>query len=148
PNSHIFNRAKRGVDGALLELEYQRMELIKFNLFDNSGTYERYLSPDGQIRKVWPEMRLPENHPSRSAMRIAADGTQLCQGELIRFRTVTGICNDIRNPAMGSTGQPFARNVAFESTFPELGLNELLKNRHADRIGLLKPDPQVISRKL
>src|SRR5262249_47590205 len=28
PNSHIFNRAKRGVDGALLELEYQRMELI------------------------------------------------------------------------------------------------------------------------
>ncbi len=29
----------RGIDGALLDLEYQRMEMIKFNLFDNSGTY-------------------------------------------------------------------------------------------------------------
>ena len=33
----------RGVDGALLDLEYQRMELIKFNLFDNSGTFEDYV---------------------------------------------------------------------------------------------------------
>ncbi|MCX5723767.1 MAG: oxygenase, partial [Nitrospirae bacterium] len=31
---------------------------------------------------------------------------------------------------------------------PDLGLNEITKNRHGDRIGLLKPDPQVISRKL
>src|SRR5271165_2967430 len=30
----------RGVSGALLDLEYQRMELIKFNLFDNNGTYK------------------------------------------------------------------------------------------------------------
>jgi hypothetical protein len=147
-DSHIFNRSERGVDGALLELEYQRMELIKFNLYDNNGTYEQRLGPDGQVRKVWPEMRLPESNPNHSALRIAADGTQLCQGELIRFRTVTGICNDIKNPAMGSTGEPFARSVAFESTFPELGLNELAKNRHGDRIGLLKPDPQVISRDL
>ena len=29
----------RGVNGALIDLEYQRIELIKFNLFDNSGTY-------------------------------------------------------------------------------------------------------------
>jgi hypothetical protein len=29
---HIFNRNLRGVDGALVDLEYQRMELIKFNL--------------------------------------------------------------------------------------------------------------------
>ena len=33
----------RGIDGALLDLEYQRVELIKFNLFDNSGTYEQYI---------------------------------------------------------------------------------------------------------
>jgi hypothetical protein len=148
PGSHIFNRAQRGVDGALLDLEYQRMELIKFNLFDNSGTYQEYLGADGQTRKMWPEMRLPKGHPSHGALQVEADGKQLCQGDLIRFRTVTGICNDIRNPAMGSTGMPFARNVAFESTFPELGLNELARNRHGDRIGLLKPDPQVISRKL
>ncbi|MEO6110810.1 MAG: peroxidase family protein, partial [Nitrospiraceae bacterium] len=49
---------------------------------------------------------------------------------------------------MGSTHQLFARNVEFNTTFPDLGLNEMTKNRHGDRLGLLKPDPQVISRKL
>jgi Animal haem peroxidase len=43
---------------------------------------------------------------------------------------------------------PFARNVQFETTFPDLGKNEVVKNRHGNRLGLLKPDPQVISRKL
>ena len=49
---------------------------------------------------------------------------------------------------MGSTGQPFARNVPFDATFPDLAKNEIVINRHGDRLGLLKPDPQVISRKL
>jgi hypothetical protein len=124
------------------------MELIKFNLFDNL-TYEQYLTKEtGPTRKVWPELRLPPDHPNYRALRVDPDGSQLCQGELIRFRTLTGICNDIRNPAMGSVGQLFARNVAFEATFPELELNEYARNRHGGRIGLLQPDPQVISRKL
>jgi hypothetical protein len=79
---------------------------------------------------------------------VGGDGMQLCQGELIRFRTLSGICNDLRNPLMGSSGQLFARNVQFEVTFPDLGKNDLARNRHGDRLGLLKPDPQVISRKL
>ncbi|MDO8630968.1 MAG: peroxidase family protein, partial [Phycisphaerales bacterium] len=66
----------------------------------------------------------------------------------MRFRTLTGICNDIENPLMGSTGQLFARNVQFEATFPDLGKDPLARNRHGDRLGLLQPDPQVISRKL
>ena len=49
---------------------------------------------------------------------------------------------------MGSTGTPFARNVEFDTTFPDLGQTTLTKNRHGGRIGLLTPDPQVISRKL
>src|ERR1700722_13126698 len=52
-----------GVGGALLDLEYQRVELIKFNLFDNTGTYKTYVSGSGGVGgraiKVWPEMRLP-----------------------------------------------------------------------------------------
>jgi hypothetical protein len=138
----------RGIEGALLDLEYQRIELIKFNLFDNSGTYENYLrQPDGRALKVWDEMRLPNQHPYYAA--VGGDAKQqLCQGELIRFRTLTGICNDIRNPLMGSTGQLFARNVQFEATFPDLSKDEYARNRHGDRLGLLKPDPQVISRKL
>jgi hypothetical protein len=140
----------RGIDGALLDLDYQRVELIKFNLFDNSGTYRDYVRGRdgiaGSALKVWEEMRLPKGHPQYAA--VGGDGPQLCRGELIRFRTLTGICNDIKNALMGSTGQPFARNVQFEATFPDLGKNELARNRHGDRLGLLKPDPQVISRKL
>jgi hypothetical protein len=148
PGSHLFNRNKRGIDGALMDLEIQRMELIKFNLFDNK-TYPSIVSDEaGPVRSVWPEMRLPKDHPHHEAMQIDDAGNQLCRGALIRFRTLTGICNDIRNPVMGSSGQPFARNVAFEATFPKLGLNELARNRHGDRIDLLKPDPQVISRRL
>ncbi len=49
---------------------------------------------------------------------------------------------------MGSTHTVFARNVQFESTFPRLSPDELVRNRHGDRLGLLRPDPQVISRML
>ena len=152
--SHILDRDQRGLDGALFDLEYQRMELIKFNLFDNS-TYEQYVTGavggktvDGSTLKTWKEMRLPPEHPQLRNLKIDADGAQLCQGSLIRFRTLSGICNDIRNPAMGSAGQLFARNAAFESTFPDLERNDLAKNRHGGRLSLLTPDPQVISRKL
>ncbi|MEP7100278.1 MAG: peroxidase family protein, partial [Burkholderiales bacterium] len=140
----------RGIDGALLDLEYQRMELIKFNLFDNNGTYAAFTNGrDGQpgpTLKTWPEMRLPKSAPQYAA--VGGDGPQLCSGELIRFRNLDGSCNDIRNPLMGATGTLFARNVEFESTYPELGKNELARNRHGDRLSLLQPDPQLISRKL
>ena len=91
-------------------------------------------------------MRLDPAHPSFP--RVGGNGPQRCDEDLIRHRTLTGICNDIENPAMGSSGQLFARNVEFESTFPDIGANELAKNRHGGRLGLLKPDPQLISRKL
>src|SRR5947208_4011159 len=143
------SRNSRGEDGALLDLEYARIELIKFNLFDNS-TFEHYVNgrsdTSGRVSKVWDEMRLPHDHPSYQD--VGGAGTQLCRGDLIRFRTLTGICNDIRNPAMGSTNQLFARNVQFEATFPDLSEQQLARSRHGDRLGLLKPDPQVISRKL
>jgi Animal haem peroxidase len=142
--------ASRGVDGALVDLEYQRMELIKFNLFDNSGTYPAYVEgrggTPGPLLKVWPEMRLKQNDPDYR--QVGGAGPQQCRGQMIRFRTITGICNDIDNPAMGATGQLFARNVEFESTYPDLGKNELARNRHEGRIDLMKPDPQVISRLL
>jgi hypothetical protein len=143
PNAH-------GINGALYELELQRIELIKFNLFDNNKTYEAYVTgrngEAGPVLNTWPEMRFPQSHPDFKA--AGGDQTQVCRGELIRFRTLTGTCNDIRNPLIGSTHQLFARNVEFNTTFPDLGLNEMTKNRHGDRLGLLKPDPQVISRKL
>ena len=62
--------AQRGVAGALVDLELQRVELIKFNLFDNSGTYSQYMKGrngvSGPALKVWPEMRLQPTNPSYS----------------------------------------------------------------------------------
>ncbi|MGI9315691.1 MAG: peroxidase family protein [bacterium] len=144
----------RGIDGSLIDLEYQRIELIKFNLFDNY-TYETYIKglggQQGVAVKQWEEMRLPVEHPNY--VEVGGEGDQQCAGDLIRNRTLTGICNDINNPKMGSTNTYFSRNVAFDSTFPSLGKNALARNRHMDsqhgmRIGVLKPDPQLISRRL
>jgi hypothetical protein len=140
----------RGIDGALLDLEYQRIELIKFNLFDSGGTYPDYVrgrdGVEGRALKVWPELRLPKEHALYEA--VGGDQAQICRGEQIRFRTLTGLCNDIKNPLMGSARQPFARNVQFEATFPDLGKDTLARNRHGERLSLLTPDPQVISRTL
>ena len=145
---HIYPNG-RGIDGALLDLEYQRIELIKFNLFDQD-TYDDYIKGrDGQygpVLKQWDEMRLPPEHENYKD--VGGDGEQLCTGALVTHRTLTGICNDLINPLMGSTGMPFGRNMQFDTTFPRLGLHELTSNRHGDRIGLLKPDPQLISRRL
>jgi hypothetical protein len=140
----------RGIRGALADLEYQRIELIRFNLVDNSGTYRQFVEgrdgAAGPSQKVWDEMRLSPTHPAYAA--VGGAGSQLCKGELIRFRNIDGICNDLRNPRMGATNELFARNVQFEATFPDLGRNELARNRHGDRLDLLKPDPQLISREL
>jgi hypothetical protein len=145
---HIYPNG-RGVDGALIDLEYQRIELIKFNLFDQD-TYQEYVQgregQPGPSLKHWAAMRLAPEH--ENYRDVGGADEQLCAGELITHRTLTGICNDIRNPLMGSSGMPFTRNMQFEDTFPRLGLNELAVNRHGNRIGLLKPDPQLISRKL
>src|SRR6476620_6213292 len=124
--------AHRGVAGALVDLELQRVELIKFNLFENSGTYSDFVQGRngvaGPALKVWPEMRLLPTNPLYK--EVGGDGPQVCKGDLIRWRTETGVCNDILNPAMGSSGMLFARNVEFETSFPDLGLNDLTRNRH------------------
>ncbi len=145
---HLFPNG-RGLDGSLLDLEYQRIELIKFNLFD-PNTYDEYVlgrnEKSGPTLKVWDEMRLPPGH--QVYQQVGGAGNQLCKGDLITHRTLTGICNDMENPLMGSSGMPFSRNMRFEDTFPRLGLTDLTRNRHAGRISLLTPDPQLISRKL
>ncbi len=149
-NGSHLGRNGRGIDGAVLDLEYQRVELIKFNLFDNDGTYKDFVlgrdGIDGRALKTWDAMRLPRQHPSYDAVGGAAE--QICRGELMRFRNLNGICNDLRNPLMGATNQSFARNVGFDSTFPDLGKNQLAQNRHGGRLALLNPDPQLISRRL
>src|SRR3954466_14576546 len=107
---HLVDPNGRGLDGALMDLEYQRMELIKFNLFDNK-TYDQYVSGrkvdgrqvEGPLLRIWKEMRLEANSPNINDVIIdPRSGDQTCKGAAVRFRTVNGICNDIKNPAMGS----------------------------------------------
>ncbi|HSA87007.1 MAG TPA: peroxidase family protein, partial [Nitrospira sp.] len=164
----------RGIRGALLDLEFQRMEMIKFNLFDNSGTYEKYSQilrdPAGVFHTPWVEMRVTDQKPAGNDMdeqeyarlvaRLKKDGlttnpvdsSQQCTGESIRFRDLNGYCNDVFNPLMGSTNQPLARNVQFEAaTFPDLDEQQQspeTRNRHAHRLSLMAPNPQLISRTL
>jgi len=147
-----LERNGRGVDGALLDLERQRVELIRFNLYDNY-TFEDYTKgrdgKSGRTLKTWPQMRLPRTHEDYA--RVGGPEDQRCRGALIRFRTVNGICNDLRNPAMGSTGMAYTRNVEFEATFPLIAAetgDTMIANRHGGRINMMQPDPQVISRAL
>ena len=67
--------------GALLDLEYQRMEMIKFNLFDNSGTYQEYVlgrdGVEGPALKVWNSMRLPNGHPDYDVVGRRRPGATL-----------------------------------------------------------------------
>ncbi|MEA3303484.1 MAG: hypothetical protein U9Q75_09450, partial [Pseudomonadota bacterium] len=81
----------RGIDGALLDLEYQRIELIKFNLFDQL-TYEAYVKGvdgrPGATLKQWHAMRLPPDHSHYRD--VGGEGKQLCNGDLITHRTLTG----------------------------------------------------------
>lgn len=142
----------RGIDGALLDLERQRVELIKFNLFDNYTYPDYVLGRDGEggrTIKSWPEMRLRPDHPDYA--RVGGPGPQVCKGEMLRFRNLQGTCNDLRNPGMGATHAIYPRNVEFESTFPIVAAtqgNSIAVARHEGRIDMMTPDPQVISREL
>lgn len=53
-----------------------------------------------------------------------------------RFRTPSGMYNDLNDPEMGMAGTRFARNVPLEHAFPE------------PMPGLMEPSPREISRKL
>src|SRR5688572_529251 len=85
-----LNPNQRGINGALLDLEYQRLELLKFNLFDNSGTYELYVrgrnGRDGRTLTIWDQFRLPEGHAFYAS--VGGGGRQQCKGQLIRFRNL------------------------------------------------------------
>ena len=109
---HLLDRNTRGIDGALMDLEYQRMELIKFNLFDNL-TYETYVTAaattarpmDGPVREgLEGDAACAAIIRTSRTCRSAGTASSVCKGPATRFRTVNGICNDINNPAMGSTG--------------------------------------------
>jgi hypothetical protein len=69
---------RRGINGALLDIEHQRIELLKFNLFDNSSAYPEYVT--GNLARQWAQQRLPKEHrcspPSAPTARKNAPATR------------------------------------------------------------------------
>jgi len=66
----------------------ERVELIKFNLFDNY-TYKDYVTGrdgvSGRSLKVWDELRLEPGHPR--FQQVGGVGEQICTGELMCCET-------------------------------------------------------------
>ena len=141
---------RRGIGGALIDLEYQRIELIRFNLFDNRGrtgsTSAGATGPRPRDQGLARDAATPgASGPRRRRRRRVAD----LPGELIRFRTLTGHLQRHSQSRRWVRPAAFGRNVEFEATFPDRSsTNELARNRHGGRLASAEPDPQVISRRL
>ena len=152
--AHLLDRNTRGIDGALMDLEYQRMELIKFNLFDNR-TYETYVKgghDNGRRRTVRSSRSgrrcaLPPNDPN------IANGDEERRSDLQRGRpSASAPQRHLQRHQQSRDGldrQLFARKVQFETTYPDLGLDVLDQEpaRRADLAAQARPagdQPQAV----
>ena len=79
-------RSQSGLRGALADLEYQRIELIRFNLFDNSGTYRQFVEGRDGVGGLEGLGRDAASADDPEYDAVGGAGNQLCTGELIRFR--------------------------------------------------------------
>ena len=103
------------------------MELIKFNLFDNTGTYKTYVY--GAERRGRPSREsLAGDAAAEESIRIirrwAAMRQQVCKGDLIRGRTLTGICNDILQSPDGLDRNAVRAQCGIRNHFPGSGPND------------------------
>jgi hypothetical protein len=101
---------------------------------DRKFRWHKLPVPLGLLTLVGLRMRLRERnlHDTSSAMKPPPPEG----GRHLGARTVDGTYNDLENPAMGSAGTRFGRNVPVELTYPE---NEW---------ALLRPSPRTVSREL
>jgi hypothetical protein len=85
------------------------------------------------LRKLYRERNLYDTRstaPTKDA--VAKEGPPAATNA----RTTDGSYNDLDDPAMGSIGSRFGRNVPIEHTYPE------------DAPGILEPNPRLVSRRL
>ena len=101
---------------------------------DRKFRWHKLPVPLGLLTLVGLRMRLRESnlHDTSSAMKPSPPEG----GRHLSARTVDGTYNDLEDPAMGSAGTRFGRNVPVELTYPE---NEW---------ALLRPSPRTVSREL
>jgi len=103
---------------------------------DRKFRWHKLPVPLGLLTLVGLRMRLRESnlHDTSSANGTGQPPPE--GGRRLTARTVDGTYNDLENPAMGSAGTRFGRNVPVELTYPE------------NDWALLRPSPRAVSREL
>ncbi|MGH2751690.1 MAG: peroxidase family protein [Actinomycetota bacterium] len=117
---------------------FARMWTASANAIDNRWHWDRLPRPLGiftlaGLRNLYRQKNLYDTRttsPTRDAVTKEGRPTN------INTRTLEGSYNDLNDPAMGSIGSRFGRNVPIEHTHPE---------RTPD---ILEPNPRLISRRL
>ena len=101
---------------------------------DRGFRWYRLPVPLGLLTLVGLRMRLRESnlHDTSSAQAPSPPD----DNRHLTARTVGGTYNDLENPAMGSAGTRFGRNVPVELTYPE------------NDWALMRPSPRTVSREL
>jgi len=103
---------------------------------DRKFRWHKLPVPLGLLTLVGLRMRLRKSnlHDTSSAPAMKQPPPE--GGRHLSARTVDGAYNDLENPAMGSAGTRFGRNVPVELTYPE------------NDWALLRPSPRTVSREL
>ncbi|MEZ4744061.1 MAG: peroxidase family protein [Bdellovibrionota bacterium] len=133
--ANIVSGATSGHYGSLLDLEVQRVELLKFNMYDTNGEYDDYRS--GNVTK--------KIFPSLQGLDCGEENDY--GNKKWWFRTTDGRCNDMQNPKMGMANLAFPRNADFMATFPDIerGNGPTIKNGIKVHYALNDPDPKKVS---
>src|SRR5688572_6559676 len=103
---------------------------------DRKVRWHKLPVPLGLLTLVGLRIRLRESNLHDTSSAPAMKPSPPEGGRHLTARTVDGTYNDLENPAMGSAGTRFGRNVPIEITYPEHDW------------ALLRPSPRTVSREL
>ena len=101
---------------------------------DRKFRWHKLPVPLGLLTLVGLRMRLRESNLHDTSSTQAAKPSPAKGGRHLTARTADGTYNDLEDPAMGSAGTRFGRNVPVELTYPE------------DERVVLGPSPRKVSR--
>lgn len=102
---------------------------------DRTVGWDRLPRPLGLLTLYGIRLRLRKRNLVDTGNTDPLEAPVMPPGNLTR-RTLDGSYNDLDNPAMGSIGSRFGRNVPLDLTFPE------------EETSLLDPNPRLVSREL
>ncbi len=105
-------------------------------VLDRTFRWHKLPVPLGLLALVGLRMRLRERNLYDTSSASPVEVSPPDNGRHLTARTADGAFNDLENPAMGSSGTRFGRNVPVELTYPD------------NDWALLKPSPRKVSTEL